>query len=128
MERPINPELVSINALALYEAVVDHPEDDFSHRMEAFRDTYGSADYRSMLYWFGFRIQTAFDQLDLEITEGWSLGDRLFDEVGCWDFEVLPALLRRLIDQVIVYRGMVPVAVVKHHLRVLTGLIKEEAK
>lgn len=125
------PEVVASNALCLVEAMYDYPNTEGVKTLEQYREHHGSYELRSLLYRLAMRIEQAYDALAGEPDANrYHLGDLLMEHTGCWDFEVIPALLQQLADHAVegVDNGYVPIPIIKDALRTLANLPLGETK
>ena len=92
----MNSESITTTALALQEYIHDFPQSEFALQATKDREEVGSHQFRSNLHNFSIEIEAA---ATLAVTQCPNFFENLQENVGCWDFEVIPKIADQEYDR-----------------------------
>lgn len=96
----VDPAIIANTALALMEHRLEHPTSLWAKACETYREGYGSYELRDRVWEAACVMEAGRVEADeLVDAQGKHLGDELMVHVGCWDFDVLPALADMFADR-----------------------------
>ena len=104
----------TFTALCLHEHYFESRESEWTIAGDAVRESYGSVEWRDRVESYAQAIDAAWSIVILE--EG-RCGDCFFDAIGCFDFEVVPAIAERLAGLLLQGHHTPPVETVAQMLR-----------